>query len=515
MNLAEYLLERVTPGKTALITETASYIYADVIRAADGMTRLLRDLGVQKGERVGLFADNSLFWVAGYLGILKAGAVVLPFYPTLEAAQFTALIALTQPKAFCVQDKVLCKYADQIPADTPIIVESVQVAARYADRFAISVHEPGDPVPATPVDERTDLAALMFTSGSTGTPRAVMVSHRNIMANTDSIIEYLALDEHERIMVVLPFYYCFGTSLLHTHLRANGSLVINNRFAFPQVVLDQMEATGCTGIAGVPSTYQIMLRGSTFPNRQFPMLKKMQQAGGKLPNPFIEELRAAHPQVDYYLMYGQTEATARLSYLPPDLQDARLGSIGKGIPGVTLRVLDENGDPVPPGVTGEIVATGDNITLGYWQDPDATARAFRDGALWTGDLAQVDEDGFIYVVDRAKDFLKPSGHRVSSKQIEDHLVEIPDVVEAAVVGMPDDILGEAVKAFIVLRRSAAITVEDVLAHCKRTMAPYMIPKQIVVLHALPKNSSGKVDKASLKNPDFVATLRPVTVGTQG
>lgn len=514
MNLADYLLEHVTPGKTALITETASYTYEDVIRAADGMTRLLRDLGVQRGERVGIFADNSLFWVASYLGIIKAGGVVLPFYPTLEAAQFTALVELTGPKAFCMQDKYLRKYADQIPADASIVVESDKVAGRYAKRFSVSVHAPGDPVPSTSVDERADLAALMFTSGSTGTPRAVMVSHRNIMANTNSIIEYLALDENERVMVVLPFYYCFGTSLLHTHLRANGSLVVNNRFAFPQVVLDQMEATECTGIAGVPSTYQILLRGSSFPNRQFPKLKKMQQAGGKLPNPFIEELRAAHPQVDYYLMYGQTEATARLSYLPPELQDEKLGSIGRGIPGVTLRVLDENGNPVPPGVTGEIVATGDNITLGYWQNPDATAKTFRDGALWTGDLARVDEDGYIFVVDRAKDFLKPSGHRVSSKQIEDHLVEIPDVVEAAVVGMPDDILGEAVKAFIVLRRSAGITVDDVLAHCKRAMAPYMIPKEIVVLHALPKNSSGKVDKASLKNPDFVATLRPVVVGTQ-
>ncbi len=513
MNVADYLLERVAPDKTALITEKSSYTYAEVIAAVDGIARLLRDLGVQKGDRVGVFADNSLFWVASYIGVMKVGAVALPFYPTLESQQFADLIALTEPTVFCVEEKYLRKYADHYPANAAVIVESAEVAGRFNGRFKVVVHQPGAPVPTTPVDDRGDLAALMFTSGSTGTPRAVMVSHRNIIANTDSIIEYLELGENERIMDVLPFYYCFGTSLLHTHFRVNGSVVINNRFAFPKLVLDQMEATGCTSIAGVPSTYQILLRNSSFPERTFPQLRKIQQAGGKLPNVFIEELRRAHPYARYYLMYGQTEATARLSYLPPELLDAKLGSIGKGIPGVTLQVLDQDGNPVPPGVTGEIVARGDNITLGYWKDPEATAQTFRDGALWTGDLAQVDADGFIFVVDRAKDFIKPSGHRVAAKQIENHIVELPDVVEAAAVGVPDDVMGEAVKAFIVLRRGATITVDDVMAHCRTVMAPYMVPKEVVALHALPKNSSGKVDKPALKNPDFVAKLTPVSVAT--
>ncbi|MCZ7547131.1 MAG: AMP-binding protein [Anaerolineae bacterium] len=513
MNVADYLLAHAAPEKIALITEQETYTYADVIAAADGMARTLRDLGVQKGDRVGIFADNSLFWVASYIGVLKAGAVALPFYPTLEPEQFAALIALTEPVAFCVTERYLRKYAGQYPEGVALIVESDDVAARHGGRFRVAVHRPGGPVESKPVDDRADLAALMFTSGSTGTPRAVMVSHRNIIANTDSIIAYLELDADERIMDVLPFYYCFGTSLLHTHFRVGGSVVVNNRFAFPKLVLDQMEETGCTGIAGVPSTYQILLRNSNFPERTFPKLRKIQQAGGKLPNVFIEELRRAHPYADYYLMYGQTEATARLSYLPPQLLDTKLGSIGRGMPGVDLQVLDQEGNPVPPGVTGEIVARGDNITLGYWRDLKATAQSFRDGALWTGDLAQVDGDGFIFVVDRAKDFIKPSGHRVGSKQIENHLVELPEVVEAAVIGVPDDVMGEAVMAFIVLRRGADIDVEDVMAHCKRVMAPYMVPREIVVLNALPKNASGKVDKTALKDPEFATRLKPVAART--
>ena len=354
------------------------------------------------------------------------------------------------------------------------------------------------PVASVEIDDRKDLAALMFTSGSTGTPRGVMVSHRNIAANTESIVASLGLTRSERIMSVLPFYYCFGASLLHTHLRVGGSVVINNRFTYPQLVLDQMLETGCTGIAGVPSTYQILLRNSAFPRTRFPKLRKIQQAGGKLPNVFISELRTAHPDAEYFLMYGQTEATARLSCLPPSLLDTKLGSIGKGIPGVNLQVLTSDGTPVKPGETGEVVARGDSITPGYWKDEEATKQCFRDGALWTGDLATVDEDGFIFVVDRAKDFIKPTGHRIACKQIEDHLVAIPDVVEAAVIGIPDDVLGEAVKAFVSLRRGATVGESDVVAHCRKVMPPYMVPREVVVMNSLPKNSSGKVDKMSLK-----------------
>ena len=281
---------------------------------------------------------------------------------------------------------------------------------------------------------------------------------------------------------------------MHTHLRAGATVVINNRFAFPRLVLDQMEAEEVTGFAGVPSAYQILLRNTNLRERKLPALRKLQQAGGKLPNVFIQELRQALPDANYYLMYGQTEATARLSYLPPALLDRKLGSIGRGMPGVTLEVLDPEGHPSPVGTTGEIIARGDNITLGYWKDPELTAQTFRNGALYTGDLA--------------KDFIKPSGHRTGCKEIEDHIVAIPDVVEAAVIGVPDEVLGEVAKAFVVLRTNAKATVEEMLAHCKRSMPGYMVPKELVVLRALPKNSAGKLLKTDLKNPEIVASLTP-------
>ena len=346
-----------------------------------------------------------------------------------------------------------------------------------------------------------ELAALMFTSGSTGEPRGVMVSHRNIIANTESIIQCLGLNERDRIMVVLPFYYCFGTSLLHTHLRVGASVVVDSRFMYPETVLQRMIDTECTGFAGVPSHFQILLRKSSLPRKKFPHLRYLQQAGGHLAPSFVRELREVLPETRVFIMYGQTEATARLSYLPPELQESKPGSIGKGIPGVQLRVVNEAQIDVRPGELGEIVATGENVTLGYWRAADETAQSFRDGVLHTGDLATVDEDGFIYVLDRAKDFLKCGGQRVSCRQLEEQLLACEELLEVAVIATPDDVLGEAVKAFVVPRVSDCNGLrEHVEQFCRARMAPQLVPKEIVVLSALPKNSAGKVLKASLRTP---------------
>ncbi len=198
-------------------------------------------------------------------------------------------------------------------------------------------------------------------------------------------------------------------------------------------------------------------------------------------------------------MYGQTEATARLSYVPPEDLDRKIGSIGKAIPGVTLQVLDESGNPVQPGTIGEVVAEGANVTNGYWHEPEESARCFRNGKLYTGDLGTVDEEGFIYVVDRAKDFLKCGGKRVSCRQLEEKLLEFHELLEAAVVGVKDDILGEAVKAFIVPRNSHADGLEArVRLFCKEHLPFQLMPKEVVVMQSLPKNSSGKVLKQNLK-----------------
>jgi long-chain acyl-CoA synthetase len=284
-----------------------------------------------------------------------------------------------------------------------------------------------------------------------------------------------------------------------------GTLVLADSFMYPETVLDLMEAQNCTGFAGVPSVYQTLLRNSSFPHRRWPSLRKVQQAGGKLASVLTDELRTAVAPAEVYVMYGQTEATARLSYLPPTLLESKPGSIGRGIPGVALKVLDETGAAVKVGQIGEIVAWGDNISPGYWRNPEATAQTFVDGALRTGDLATVDEDGFIYIVDRKSDFIKSFGYRVSSQQVEACILELPDIVAAATVGVPDLERGEAIVAFVSRRDGSSLTPAEVLSYCAAHLAHHMRPRSVVVLDRLPVNARGKVMKTELRQQAIAVT----------
>jgi acyl-CoA synthetase (AMP-forming)/AMP-acid ligase II len=499
-NVAEYLLAGKEESQQALLTLQGSHSYGELRSVSAAVAKYLVGAGGLKGERVLLVSENGFFWVAAYLGILRAGLVCVPLPPTIALQNLDYILEITEPRFAFLQSGFAVRHATRF-CETNLVTDSSLpskdgVPARPSlSQMQDSVRGIQDFV--API-EGTDLAALMFTSGSTGKPRGVMVSHSNIRANTSSIIEYLGLTEKDRIMTVLPFHYCFGTSLLHTHLRAGGTLVLDPRFMYPEKVLQRMQETQCTGFAGVPSHYQVLLRKTSLRTKSFPHLRYVQQAGGHLAPVFLRELREALPTTQVFVMYGQTEGTARLSYLPPDLLERKLGSIGKGIPGVRLRVQDKEGKIVRPGDVGEIVAEGENVTQGYWRAPEETAASFRDGKLYTGDLATVDEDGFIFLVGRAKDFLKCGGQRISCKQLEQQLLECEDLVETAVIGVPDDVLGEAVKAFVVLRRGLVTTEERLRSFCKKQFPPQLVPREIVVLNGLPKNAAGKVLKEQLK-----------------
>jgi acyl-CoA synthetase (AMP-forming)/AMP-acid ligase II len=342
-------------------------------------------------------------------------------------------------------------------------------------------------------------AALMFTSGTTAAPKAVRITHRNIQANTDSIVGYLGLRDDDRMLVVLPFFYCFGASLLHTHLRAGASLALCHTFVFPETAVDLLERERCTGFAGVPSSFQLLLRISSFGSRDLPALRLVQQAGGNLPPVLVEELLAAQPGAELFVMYGQTEATARLSYLPPDQVLTRVGSIGRGMPGVELVVVDEAGREVAPGVTGEILARGANVSPGYWNDPAASAAKFVGGGLRTGDLAFADEDGYLYVVDRLDDFIKSWGHRISAQEVEGCVLEMPGLVSAVALGVPDLEAGETIVLVATVQPGATVTEEQVLAFARSRLAKHMVPRVVHLVPSIPLTASGKVDRPGLRS----------------
>ena len=348
----------------------------DIIAQANHVAAYLRRLGAKKGDRVFLIADNSQFWVAPYLGTMQAGLVCVPVAANSQPGDLEYIMKTTEAQIVFARESVTRALGSRLAGVHLVTDKELQLVPGVSSQQSFSMICSG----AMPTNQYApvgpnDLAALVFTSGSTGRPRGVMVSHGNIVANTESIISYMSLTDRDRIMAVLPFHYCYGASLLHTHLRVGGEVVIENRFMYPEVVLQRMIETGCTGFAGVPSHFQILLRNSTIRKKQFPDLRYVQQAGGHLAPAFIRELKEALPNTKIFIMYGQTEATARLSYLQPEYLETKLGSIGKGIPGVKLRVLNEAGEAVRPGEVGEIVAEGANVTLGYWKSPEESQYA--------------------------------------------------------------------------------------------------------------------------------------------
>ncbi len=469
--------------------------YAELREQAAQVAQGLLARGHSAGDRIGIWSENNPFFVAAYLGIIRAGLVAVPFQTELSQETFERIIS----DAAITELFIARRFHKRIRA--------------WAEKCAVmcftesSVSAQAGPALTAHPTEGKSLAALMFTSGSTGVPKGVMVSHRNIECNSRDIIDYLGLTAADRVMVVLPFHYCFGLSLLHTHLMAGASLVLNNNFKlYPETVLGEMQQRECTGLAGVPSTYQILLRKSRFRELAFPKLRWFQQAGGKLPDACIRELLEAFPATRYFLMYGQTEATARLSYLPPERLADKLGSIGKGLPSTRLEVLRPDGIPVVPGSdqSGEIVASGDNIALGYWSDPVESSKFFRNQKLYTGDIARLDAEGFIYIVGRERGMIKSGGNRVSAEEVEEVIAEMPTVVEVAVIGVPHEILGEAIKAFIVLSPGANTLPEHVIQHCRRRLPAFKVPEGVALVPAMPHNSSGKIIKARLREMNATA-----------
>jgi acyl-CoA synthetase (AMP-forming)/AMP-acid ligase II len=486
-NIADVMLRNGRPNAPAILHGPEATTYQTLRELAHRTSCALLECS-DKGDRIGLLAENSLFYATAYLGTMRAGRVSVPLPGDISPERLLYIVKSTGMKHIFMSSRHQPQHQS--------ILQKLRV--RIIGEKDIRPEKIGIRMPE--INPREDLAAIMFTSGSTGTAKGVMVTHRNIECNSADIIHYMGLSSSDRVMVVLPFHYCFGASLLHTHLLAGGSVVLNNLFMYPETVLDDMEQRACTGLAGVPSTYQILLRRSTFRRRQLPALRWFQQAGGKLPDTFISEILDTFKTARFFLMYGQTEATARLSYLPPERLTDKLGSIGKGLLSTRLEVLQENGSPVAWGSDqiGEITASGDNITRGYWKDKAETSKFFRNGKLYTGDLARVDEEGFIYVQDRARDFIKTGGKRVGAKELEDVISELQDVVETAVIGIPHSTLGEAIKVYLVVRSDAKLSKEDVRRHIAGRLEVHKVPEAIEFTDSLPKNSAGKVLKPKLR-----------------
>ncbi|MBN2299205.1 MAG: acyl--CoA ligase [Deltaproteobacteria bacterium] len=484
-------------GKTALLNGENTSTYQEIESLADKVSSLLLDSGLSKGDRVLMIMENSLESVASYYGILKAGCVCVevPDKSTLsEAAYFIE----NSGARMCILSKGSARRLSDIDIEFVLSPEASFSRKNLTVYTWDDVYGRNDEPGRAQIKE-DDLAAIVYTSGSTGRPKGVMLSHKNLCTNTASIVSYLGLTESDRIMAVLPFYYVYGKTLLNTHFMVGGSVVINNRFAFPNSVIKDMVDKEVTGFAGVPSTFAILLNRSIFAKTRIKTLRYVTQAGGAMAPALTRRLLEHIGSASLYIMYGATEASARLTYLPPQrLINDKLGSIGIPIPNVEISIRDNEGNQLAPFEVGNICATGDNIMQGYWQDKDETDKVLKPWGLVTGDLGHVDEEGFIYLTGRKKEMLKIGGERVSPKEIEDAITDSQMVHEVAVVGRADEFLSEVPDAFIVPLDDKSFELDSLKSFVKQKLSVHKQPKYWNILKSLPKKPSGKIDKGVLK-----------------
>ncbi len=503
MNFTDLFYQAVKryPENIALVDGEKETTYRQLARMSERVAGFWLDKGFSKGDRVALLIENSIPYVASYLGILMAGCVAVPINTDNSRENIVHILNDCTVKGVIGDHKFIEKY-DLLQGWNHqkifLVIPKKTLDRRCFDWDELMHKPPSGYLAGGRKASNRDLACIVYTSGTTGKPKGVMLTHDNIVSNTLSIIEYLGLTEKDSILVVIPLFYSYGSSLLHTHLAVGGTLYLEKQFVYPNMALKKLSEKKITGFAGVPSTYALLLNRSNFPNLEWPYLRYVTQAGGPMAPSLIEKLAGVLPTAKIYIMYGQTEATARLSYLEPDKLLEKKGSVGKAIPGVELKVVEANGNPVKPGETGEIIARGPNVMLGYWDKPEETKKVLRNGWLYTGDLATIDDEGFIYIVGRKSEMIKSGAHRIGPKEIEEVLLELPEVSEVAVLGIPDDILGEKIVAVVVPSNGVVPKTQKVLNHCCKKLASFKVPHEIKVVDSLPKTSSGKIKKYLLK-----------------
>ena len=496
------------PQKTALVCDDRRLTYSWIEQHSNRIAHGLIRAGVEPGDRVAVCLDNSVDAVLAIFAILKAGAVLVPLNPTTKVDKLARLLNDSGARAVVGRNsraRELEACLKNVPSVQALILSGDKVTFRAA---ALRVDPLNDLIsdgtlPLEAPRKKTidlDLAAILYTSGSTGTQKGVMITHLNMVSAATSVIEYLSNTEDDVILNVLPLSFSYGLYQVLMAFKVGATLVLERSFAYPHAVLQKFAEEKVTGFAIVPTISAVLLQ-LDLSGYSFSSLRYLTNAGAALPPQHALQLRRIFPDTQLFLMYGLTECK-RVSYLPPDQVDARPESVGKAMPNVEAYVVDETGKRVFQGEVGELVVRGSNVMRGYWNRPEETERALRpdpetgEQVLHTGDLFRTDTEGYLYYVGRRDDMIKSRGEKVSPVEVENVLYQLDGVSMAAVVGVPDPIVGAAIKAVVALRPGARLTENDVLRHCAKYLEDFMVPG-IVEFRDIPRTASGKIDRLAL------------------
>jgi acyl-CoA synthetase (AMP-forming)/AMP-acid ligase II len=491
------------PNKEALADASERLTYSELQADALRFATLLQRGGVRRGDRVVLYLDNSAMCVRTIFGALLAGGVISIVNSQTKVDKLAFILNNCEASALVTGGRTADAAAEAI-ARCPSIEQAYSAEgggerpSRFTDlREAIASTPPDLEGPGT---IPSDLAAIVYTSGTTGRPKGVMMTHGSLAFSVGSIAEYLRLEPDDRILSVLPLAFTYGLSQLLLTARLGATLLLERSFAFPSKALARIRVEEATVFPAVPTVFAT-ITGMAHQN-DYPSVRCLTNAAAGLPPAVHEPLRRMFPNASLYRMYGQTECI-RICYLEPDLIDEKPTSVGKAIPGTEVFVLDEEGHPVRPGEVGVLHVRGPHVMPGYWRMPDLTAQVLREAPIagervyCTRDYFTIDQDGHLYFVDRCDDIIKTRGEKVSSVEVENVIYEIPGVRLAAVIGVPDDVLGHAVRAYVVPEADAALSTETIRRACRAKLEGFMVPRDVILVEALPHTDSGKVRKKSL------------------
>jgi long-chain acyl-CoA synthetase len=495
LNIPQLLRARIaaSPDKVFLFSQSdeRQYTYKQFGEAVERTASLLAQKGIKKGDAVSLLMPNGVEYIIAYFACWELGALAGPINSLLKAQETAYVISNSDAKALLVNSSFI-PTIDSVRQELPQL-SNIIVFDREADATQHVTLRDSQPIEIQPEDE----AIIIYTSGTTGKPKGCLLTHRNVIANARQISEWLGFGPEDRLLTVMPLFHMNAVSVTTmSALYAGGSSVVSPKFSasrFWQIVSDYQ----ITSFGSVATMLSMLL--TTYPEGVPADLKTKQlrfAMCGSAPVP-AETIKRFEEMFGCLVVegYGLSESTCRSTFNPPD-QRRRAGSCGLPI-GNEMRVVDDNDNDVPTGCLGEIVLRGENILKGYYKSPEATKNAFRNGWFHTGDIGYRDQDGFYYIVDRKSDMIIRGGENIYPREIDEVLYQHPSVAAAAVVGMPDQLYGEEVAAFVVLREGSEVSEEQLIEFCKGRLADYKCPKTVRLVKDIPKGPTGKLLKREL------------------
>jgi long-chain acyl-CoA synthetase len=493
------------PDRTAVVTAGRAHSYGELAKASQRLAAALQRGGARRGERIAIYMENGWPSVVSIYATLLAGGVLVLINPQTKAQKLQFILRDSGARVLLTDRQLADGLDARVPELKRVIYAGVVSPGHAADTFeaivAVSA-EPPVPVPVIPLD----LAALIYTSGSTGDPKGVMQTHQSMVFAVESLTGYLRLSQEDRILCILPLSFDYGLYQLLMAVTLGATLVLERTFAIPSPIFECMRELRVTVFPAVPTAFAILLSIHRRSPLVFPSVTRVTSTAAAIPEEFLTGLREIFPNALIFKMYGLTECK-RVSYLEPELVDAKPGSVGKAIPGTEVYLLSADGSPTPPGEIGILHVRGPHVMLGYWNRPDLTDEMLKPGklpgerVLCTQDLFRLDADGFLYFVSRSDEIIKTRGEKVSPVEVESALYRIPGVREAAVIGVPDAVLGEAIVACVVAEPDSNLTELEVRAGAARYLENFMVPQQVVFCAHLPKTTSGKINRKRLLQPE--------------